>query len=109
MSDAAGGPRPERSPLGEPQGGASQTGAGAAGEPPSPPLPERGPGGEPSSDDPEIQRAVRRTVGIAAMRRIRRMVDAEQALEASNARWVRRLSIVFVVAAILVLAWMATR
>jgi len=64
------------------------------------------------SDDPEIQRAVRRTVGIAALRRLRRIVDAENALEAEKARWSRRLTIVFVVlaaCALLALAWIVFR
>lgn len=61
------------------------------------------------SEDPEIQRSVRRTVGIAALRRIRRIVDAEDAREASNTRWARRLSIAFVLAALLALAWMLIR
>ena len=81
----------------------------AAGEPPSPPLPERGPGGESSSVDPEIQRAVRRTVGIAALRRIRRIVDADNALESAKQRWARRLSIVLILAAVLALAWIVIR
>lgn len=61
------------------------------------------------SEDPEIRRAVRRTVGIAALRRIRRIVDADNALEAEKARWARRLSLVLIVAAVLVLAWIAIR
>jgi cation transport ATPase len=61
------------------------------------------------NNDPEIERNVRRTVGIAALRRLRRLVDAEQALESDNRRWARRLSITFVVAAVLVLAWFAIR
>ncbi|MCX7149187.1 MAG: hypothetical protein NTY05_07210 [Rhodocyclales bacterium] len=61
------------------------------------------------SDDPEIQRAVRRTVGIAALRRIRRIVDADNALESSKQRWARRLSIFLVLAAVLVLAWIVIR
>lgn len=61
------------------------------------------------NDDPEIQRAVRRTVGIAALRRLRRMVDADNALEASNARWVRRLSVLFILAALFALAWIVIR
>lgn len=59
------------------------------------------------SEDPEIKRAVRRTVGIAALRRIRRIVDADNALESSKQRWARRLSIFLVLAAALVLAWIA--
>ena len=61
------------------------------------------------SEDPEIQRAVRRTVGIAALRRIRRIVDADNALEADKSRWARRLSIFFLLAALLALAWIVIR
>jgi hypothetical protein len=61
------------------------------------------------TDDPEIRRAVRRVVGIAALRRIRRIVDADDALEEGKRRWARRLSIFFVFAAVLVLAWIAIR
>lgn len=64
------------------------------------------------SDDPEIQRAVRRTVGIAALRRLRRIVDAENALESDRAHWGRRLTIVFAVLAacvLLALAWIVIR
>jgi hypothetical protein len=61
------------------------------------------------SADPEIQRAVRRTVGIAALRRIRRIVDADNELETSKQRWARRLSIFFILAAVLVLAWIVIR
>ena len=95
--------------VGPSQGGASQTGAGTAGEPPSPPLPERGPGGESSGDDHEIRRAVRRTVGIAALRRLRRIVDADNALEAGKQRWARRLSILLILAAVVALAWIVIR
>ncbi|MDP2111344.1 MAG: hypothetical protein Q8J94_10970 [Thiobacillus sp.] len=61
------------------------------------------------SDDPEIRRAVRRTVGIAALRRIRRIVDADNALEAEKARWARRLALLLIAAALLALAWIAIR
>ena len=61
------------------------------------------------SDDPEIQRAVRRTVGLAALRRIRRIVDADNALEADKQRWAWRLSIFLILAAVLALAWIAIR
>lgn len=66
-------------------------------------------GESPISDDPEIRRAVRRTVGIAALRRLRRIVDAEQERDAVSARWARRLSILLILAAVLVLAWMVIR
>ncbi len=61
------------------------------------------------SDDPEIRRAVRRTVGIAALRRIRRIVDADNQLEADKSRWASRLSIFFLLAALLALAWIVIR
>ena len=61
------------------------------------------------NDDPDIRRAVSRTVGIAALRRIRRIVDADSELEISKARWARRLAIVFAVATVLVLGWMLIR
>jgi len=60
------------------------------------------------NDDPALRRSVRRTVGIAALRKIRRIVDAEQAREEGSRRWAWRLSLVFVLAAVLVLAWMLT-
>jgi hypothetical protein len=61
------------------------------------------------SEDPEIQRAVRRTVGLAALRRIRRIVDADNQLEADKARWAHRLSIFLLLAALLALAWIVIR
>jgi hypothetical protein len=61
------------------------------------------------NDDEKIRHAVRRTVGIAALCRIRRIVDADNALEAGKQRWARRLSIAFVLVAVLVLAWMLIR
>jgi hypothetical protein len=61
------------------------------------------------SNDPDIERNVRRTVGIAALKRIRRIVDADNELEAGKQRWARRLSIAFLLAAVLVLAWMLIR
>lgn len=61
------------------------------------------------NDDPEIRRAVRRTVGIAALKRIRRIVDADNALEADKQRWARRLAMLFALAAVLALAWMLIR
>ncbi|MFA4969790.1 MAG: hypothetical protein WC540_09170 [Sulfuritalea sp.] len=61
------------------------------------------------TDDDKLQRAVRRTVGIAALRRIRRIVDADNELEAGKQRWARRLSIFLIIAAVLALAWIVIR
>ena len=61
------------------------------------------------SNVPDIERNVRRTVGIAALKRIRRIVDADDTLEADKARWARRFGIAFALAAVLVLAWMLIR
>jgi hypothetical protein len=52
---------------------------------------------------------VRRTVGIAALHRIQRIVDADNALEASKQLWARRLSICLIILALLALAWIAIR
>ena len=59
--------------------------------------------------DPEIERNVRRTVGIEALRRIRRIVDADNELEAQKARWARRITLALVAAALLAVAWIAFR
>ena len=60
-------------------------------------------------EEEKLQRAVRRTVGIAAMKRIRRIVDADNRLEAGKQRWARRLSVLFILAALLVLACIVIR
>lgn len=60
-------------------------------------------------NDPDIERNVRRTVGIAALKRLRRIVDADNEIEAGKQRWARRLGIAFALAAGLVLAWMLIR
>ena len=54
-------------------------------------------------DDPrhQQQEAVRRVVGIAALRKLRRMVDADQAQTAVNAARSRRLlTLILIVAAL---------
>jgi hypothetical protein len=61
------------------------------------------------NEDEKIQHAVRRTVGIAALKRIRRIVDAENALETEKSRRALRLSIFFMLVAVLALAWIAIR
>jgi hypothetical protein len=59
--------------------------------------------------NPEIDKAVRRTVGIAALRRLRVLVDAENAQDTIQARWAVRLSWAFALAAAMTLAWLAFR
>lgn len=57
--------------------------------------------------DPELERAVRRTVGLAALRRIRQIVDAEIAREQAATRLARWLAPLLAVAAVAVVAWIA--
>jgi len=60
-------------------------------------------------DQAEIDRAVKRTVGLSVLGRLKRMADADSALERSKARWAVRLSILFAAAALLTVAWMVFR
>lgn len=41
--------------------------------------------------DEYVDRMVRRRIGLVALRRLRRLVDAERARDADNARWARRI------------------
>lgn len=59
--------------------------------------------------NPDIDSAVRRTVGIAALRRLRAMVDADRAQQETDARWAARVAWVLVLAAALGAAWLAFR
>ena len=63
-------------------------------------------GGGPSADDPRIRSAVRRVVGIAALRRIRRLVDADAAHEAAKRVWARRIGVGLGLAVLLAVAWL---
>ena len=54
--------------------------------------------------DEYVDRMVRRRVGLDALRRLRRMVDAERAQEAGNARLVLRLTLLLAVLAGLAIA-----
>lgn len=49
-------------------------------------------------DQPDIAHATRRLVGISALRKLRRLVDEENAQERNEARWAFGIGIVFVVA-----------
>lgn len=59
--------------------------------------------------EPDISHAVRRTVGIATLRRLHRMIDAEKTAEERDGRVARWLLIGCAFAALLVVAWMAFR
>jgi len=59
--------------------------------------------------DEEVDQAVRRTVGLAALRRLRHMVDTDKSQQAAEARWAARLGAAFLVAAVLWVAWLAFR
>ncbi len=60
-------------------------------------------------NEPDIEKAVRRTVGIAALRKLRDMADAEKQNDETQARWAFRLSWLFAIAALLTVAWLAFR
>jgi len=59
--------------------------------------------------DPEVGRGVRRVVGIAVLRRLRRMVDAEAAAEARKSALATRFAWAFALAAVLAVLWIAFR
>ena len=61
------------------------------------------------SDDPDIQRAVQRTVGIATLKKMHQMIAAEKQQEASNQRFALWFGGLCAVAAIAVVAWIAFR
>ncbi|MBL8485832.1 MAG: hypothetical protein JNK22_01835 [Rhodocyclaceae bacterium] len=59
--------------------------------------------------DEDRERAVRRLVGVATLRRLRRMVDAEAGARRAEALWARRLAWAFAVMAALVVLALALR
>lgn len=63
------------------------------------------------SDDRDdyIEKSVRRRVGVAALKKLRRMVDADVAAEQAKAWWASRLAWGFAIAALLVLLWLGLR
>ncbi len=63
-------------------------------------------GAGPANDDPRIQSAVRGVVGIAALRRIRRLVDADAAHEAGKRVWARRIAVALGVSMLVAVAWL---
>lgn len=58
-------------------------------------------------DTLQIEAASRRTAGVAALRHIRRIVDAEAAQEALKATWAKRFGSLFGVLAIVIVTWAA--
>lgn len=60
------------------------------------------------SDDP-IHAASRRLAGINALRKLRELVDEENAHALWKARWARRLGTLFVLIAVAALAWVVRR
>lgn len=56
--------------------------------------------------DEYVDRMVRRRVGLDALRRLRRLVDAERAREAGNARLAQRLALLLAVLAGLTLLFL---
>jgi hypothetical protein len=60
------------------------------------------------SDD-YVDRMVRRRVGLDALRRLQRLVDAERVREASEARLAQRLAVGIVVLAGLTLLYLLSR
>jgi len=43
--------------------------------------------------DEYVDRMVRRRIALDALRRLRRLVDAERVRDAGNARWARRIAL----------------
>lgn len=59
--------------------------------------------------DDYIEKFVRRRVGVVALKKLRRLVDADAAAEQAKARWASRLAWGFAIAALLVLLWLGLR
>lgn len=59
--------------------------------------------------DDYVNHAVRRRVGVEALRRLRRLVDGEAAQREIEARWARRLGWLFALAALIVVALLVIR
>ncbi|HJW26722.1 MAG TPA: hypothetical protein VJ576_17625 [Rhodocyclaceae bacterium] len=60
-------------------------------------------------DQEAVDRASRRLAGLAALRRLRRLVDEENALEFWRARWAFRLGTLFAVVGAALLAYLLIR
>lgn len=59
--------------------------------------------------EPRLDQAGRRLAAIAALRQLRRLVDAERAQEAVKARWAGRLSLLLLLVGLCVAAYLALR
>lgn len=60
-------------------------------------------------NDAEIERNVRRTVGLAALKRVSQLAREEQAREAAAARLARRMAWAIAFLAAVGLAWLSVR
>lgn len=60
-------------------------------------------------DQGAVDRASRRLAGLAALRRLRRLVDEENALELWRTRWALRLGSLFAVVGAALLAYLLSR
>ncbi len=58
------------------------------------------------NDDEYIRESVRRRVGKVVLARLKRIAAEDERQQALNAAWARRLTGVFIVAAILALIWL---
>ena len=58
------------------------------------------------NDDEYIRESVRRRVGKVVLARLKRIAAEDERQQALNAVWARRLTGVFIVAAILALMWL---
>lgn len=64
---------------------------------------------EREADRVVIAQAVRRQVGIAALRKLRHLVDEDAAREQLKARWARRLGWTFAATGVVFLLWLVWR
>lgn len=60
-------------------------------------------------EQPDIAHATRRLAGISALRKLRRLVDEDNAQEHQKARWAVRIGVVFGLAACTFVVWLLGR
>lgn len=57
------------------------------------------------ADDPRIAAASRHVAGVAALRKIRRIVDEELTQEETKSRWAKRISVFAIIGLIVGASW----